>query len=124
MLAWVSIHAAIAPARSFHFFSVVIAVFASCLTFLAFRAALTSDGDEDAMIAAFRRGVFGAFASLILLIVFLFMFGDATRSFLAHALSAPTSSFTDVRLLVASVILGFAAGFVLPKSAAHNRKLH
>jgi uncharacterized membrane protein YedE/YeeE len=71
------------------------------------------DTDEDALVSSLRRGMFGAFVALVVLCTFLFMLGDETRSFLAHSLSMPTSSFPTSPVLVGSVILGFGAGFVL-----------
>lgn len=114
LLAAASIRAAAFPARRFHVFSIVIAVVAVCVIGLALRAAVTAtNADEDAMLFALRRGMFGAFAGLIVIVLLLLMFGDSTRSFLAHALNRPTSSLTTFPLLVASVLLGFGAGFVI-----------
>ncbi len=113
-----SIRAALFPARRFHAFSIVIAFVAVCFVLLALRAVITArNADEDSMLLALRRGMFGAFIGLILIILFLLLFGDATRSFVAHALNNPTSSFTIFPLLVASVLLGFGAGFVIRKPA-------
>ena len=113
-IAALSIRAAAFPARRFHVFSIVIAVLAICLVLLAFRAALTAGAaHEDAIAMALRRGMLGAFVGLIAIFVALVMFGDETRSFLAHALNRHTSTFTTFPLLLASVLLGFAAGFVV-----------
>lgn len=103
----------VAPVRRFHSFSIVIAVLAICVTYFALRSAMARDTDEETMLASLRRGMIASFLALVLIIVLLFAFGDETRSFLAHALGEPTSSFTTIRLLVASVILGFGTGFVL-----------
>ena len=112
MVAILSIRASVAPVRRFHVSSVIVAVIAVCLAILAFRAA-AMDTDEDALVSSLRRGMFGAFVALVVLCTFLFMLGDETRSFLAHSLSMPTSSFPTSPVLVGSVILGFGAGFVL-----------
>jgi uncharacterized membrane protein len=113
-----SIRAALFPARRFHVFSIVIAVVAICFACLALRAAFTAGGaDEDSMLLSLRHGMFGAFAGLILSVLSLVLFGDTTRSFVAHALNRPTSTLTTFLLLVASVLLGFAAGFVVRKPA-------
>jgi len=120
MLAVLSIKAAVAPARRFHVSSLVIAVPAVCLTLLAFREAAT-DSDEENMISSLRLGMLGAFLAFVVICVFLFMYGDHTRSFLAHALSMPTSSFPTAWVLIACVVLGFGAGFVLRAAALHGR---
>lgn len=114
ILAGLSIGAIVAPVRRFHVSSVVIAAVAGCLAYVAFRAtARATDADEEAMIASLRPGTIGAILGLVIIVVLLFMFGDDTRTVLAHALRQPTSSFTTNRLLVASVLLGFGTGFVL-----------
>jgi hypothetical protein len=114
ILAGLGIRAAVAPVRRFHISSVAIAVVAGCLAYLAFRAAARArDTDEEAMIASLRPGIIGAFLALIIIFVLLLMFGDHTRSLLAHALSQPTSNFTTPLLLGASVLLGFGTGFVV-----------
>ena len=113
-----SIRAALFPVRRFHVFSIVIAVVAICFACLALRTAFTAGrADEDSMLLALRHGMFGAFIGLILIILSLVLFGDTTRSFVAHALNRPTSSLTTFPLLVASVLVGFAAGFVIRKPA-------
>src|SRR5690348_34815 len=121
MLAVLSIKAAVAPARRFHVSSLVIAVLAVCLALLAFREA-ASDSDEESMISSLRLGMLGAFLAFVLICVLLFMFGDHTRSFLAHALSMPTSSFPTGWVLIDCVVLGFGAGFVLRATALHGRR--
>jgi len=121
MLAALSIKAAVAPVRRFHPASVVIAVLAVCLALLAFRQAAT-DSDEESMISSLRLGMLGAFLAFLVICVSLFMYGDHTRSFLAHALSMPTSSFPTASVLIACVVLGFGAGFVLRATMLHGRK--
>jgi heme/copper-type cytochrome/quinol oxidase subunit 4 len=98
-----------------------MAVLAVCLTLLAFREA-AADSNEESMISSLRLGMLGAFLAFVLICVFLFMYGDHTRSFLAHALSMPTSSFPTAWVLIACVGLGFGAGFVLRATALHGRK--
>lgn len=123
ILASMSIGAIVAPVRRFHISSVVIAAVAGCLAYVAFRAAARArDTDEEALIALLRPGMISAFAALIIIFVLLFMFGDHTRSLLAHALSQPTSSFTTFRLLVASVLLGFGTGFVVRVTTLRKEK--
>lgn len=113
LIAWLSIKAAVAPVRRFHIASVVIAAFAVALACLAFRAAALRDTDEETLFTSLRRGMVGAFLGLVVLSVFLFLYGDSTRAMLAHAFSRPTSSFTTSPVLIASALLGFAAGFVI-----------
>lgn len=123
ILAGMSISATFAPVRRFHVASVVIAVVASCLAYLALRTALRArDTDEEAMIASLRPGTIGAILALIMIFALLLMFGDHTRSLLAHALSRPTSSFTTSRLLIASVLLGFGTGFVARMATFRKNK--
>src|SRR5690348_8318461 len=99
MVAILSIHASVAPVRRFHISSVVVAVISVCLAILAFRVAAT-ETDEEALVSSLRRGMFGAFLALVVICIFLFMLGDETRSFLAHSLSMPTSSFPTSLVLV------------------------
>lgn len=113
LIAWVSVKAAAAPVRRFHIASVVIAVVAVGLACLAFRAAALRDIDEETLFTSLRRGMVGAFLGLVIVSVFLFLYGDETRALLAHAFSSPTSSFTASPMLIASALLGFAAGFVI-----------
>lgn len=112
MLAILSIRASVAPVVRFHVSSVVIAVVVVCLALLSFRAAAI-DSEEEALITSLRRGMFAAFLALLVICVFLFGYGDRTRGFLAHSFSMPTSTFTTSSVLIASVCLGFGAGFVL-----------
>ena len=112
MLAILSIQASVAPVVRFHVSSVVIAVVVVCLALLSFRAAAI-DSEEEALITSLRRGMFAAFLALLVICVFLFGYGDRTRGFLAHSFSMPTSTFTTSSVLIASVCLGFGAGFVL-----------
>lgn len=114
ILAGLSIGAIVAPVRRFHISSVAIAVVAACLAYVAFRAtARATNADEETIVASLRPGTVGAILGLIIIVVLLLMFGDHTRTILAHALRQPTSSFTTNRLLIASVLLGFGTGFVL-----------
>jgi hypothetical protein len=94
-------------------FSVVIAVVAICLGLMAFRAAIAGNTDEETAVASLRRGIIGAFIGLLVIAAFLLMFRTDTQGFLAHAMGKPASSFTTFRLLMASVLLGFGAGFVV-----------
>lgn len=124
MLAAVSIEAAVAPARRFHLSSVLIAAVATALALLAFRAAAFLETDEETVLASLRAAMLGAILAIMMMVVLLFMFGDATRSFLAHALSNPTSNFTTSRVLIASAILGFGAGLVARVSAVRSKNRH
>jgi FtsH-binding integral membrane protein len=112
-LAGLSLSAMVLPVRRFHVFSIVIAVVAICLGYLAFRAATAGKTDEETVLGSLRRGLIGAFVGLIVIMAFLLMFRSATHAFLAHALGKPASIFTDFRLLLASVLLGFGTGFVV-----------
>jgi uncharacterized protein YacL len=124
ILAGLSIRAAVAPVRRFHISSVAIAIVAACLAYLAFRAAArAADADEEALVASLRPGTIGAVVGLIIIFLLLLMFGDHTRSLLAHALSQPTSSFTTPLLLIASVLLGFGTGFVLGMATFRRTKV-
>ena len=122
MVAILSIHASLAPARRFHISSVIVAVISVCLAILAFRVA-AMETDDEALISSLRRGMFGAFVALVAICIFLFMLGDQTRSVLAHSLNMPTSSFPTSLVLVASVLLGFGGGFVLhmARSSSHKK---
>lgn len=113
VLAGLSISAIAVPVRRFHPFSIVIAAVAICLGYLAYRAAIAGKADEETLVGSLRRGIFGAFVGLILIIAFLFMFGADTRALLAHALDQPAPGFTTFRVLIASVLLGFGTGFVV-----------
>jgi cell division protein FtsW (lipid II flippase) len=125
MLAAASINAAVAPVRRFHISSVVIAAVACVFAFLAFRAAATAETDEETVVSSLRAAIFGAILALVIMVVLLFMFGDDTRAFLAHAFSNPTSNFTTSRVLIATAILGFGTGLVvgmsMSQSSTHNR---
>jgi hypothetical protein len=113
VLAGLSISAVALPVRRFHGISVAISAVAVCLAYFAFRAATAGKTDDEALIAAFRRGMIGAFVALIAIIVCILIFGPEANSSIAHAVGKPASHLTTFRLLVASVLLGFGAGFVL-----------
>lgn len=119
-LAGLSISAIVVPVRRFHVLSIVIAAVAIALAYLAFRAAIAGQTDEETVIASARRGMIGAFVGLIVIVVLLIMFKADMQGFFAHALGKRASSFTTFRLLSASVLLGFGAGFVarIPKAVA------
>lgn len=120
VLAGLSISVVAVPVRRFHIFSVVIAGVASCLAYLAFRTAIGGKVDEETVVKSLRRGIVGAFVGLMVAIVFLFLFGPQTHGFLAHSVGKPASSLTNFRLMLASLLLGFGAGFVvrMPMSLA------
>jgi hypothetical protein len=119
-LAGLSISAIAVPVRRFHAFSIVIAAVAVCLAYLAFRAALSGQIDEEAVAASLRNGVVGAFVGMIVIVALLLMFSPGIQGFLAHALGKRASSFTTYRLLATSLLMGFGAGFVvrIPKTVA------
>ncbi len=112
VLAGLSISAIFFPARRFHSFSVVCAVFAICVAGLAFRAATAGRTDEETVLASLRRGIIGALVGLIVIVAALFLFKSDVHAFLAHSLGKPASTFTTFRLLLAAVLLGFGTGFV------------
>jgi len=116
VLAGLSISVIVVPVRRFHVTSLVLAVVAICLAFLAFRAAMAGFTDEEAderLVLLLRHGMVGALLGLILIVALLLMFGTDARSLLAHALGQRTSSFTPLRLLAAAVLLGFGTGFIV-----------
>ncbi len=120
MLAGLSASAVVLPVRRFHAFSVVIAVVAVYLAYRAFRAAITGKADEETLAVSLIRGMIGAFVGLLVIVAFLLLFRPDTYAFLAHALGKPASSFTTARLLIASVLLGFGAGFVVRMPATRG----
>ena len=120
VLAGLSVSAMAAPFRRFQVFSVVIAAVAIAVGYLAFRAATTGHTDKVTAVESLFRGMVGAFIGLIVIIAFLLMFRPDSQRLLAHALGRPASSFTIFRLLVASVLLGFGAGFVLRIRTTHK----
>jgi uncharacterized protein YacL len=116
VLAGLSISAMAVPVRRVHVASIVVAAVAICLGWQAFRAAMagvTDEETEETVVAPLLRGTVGAFVGLILIVAVLLMFGADARSFLAHAVGKPTSSFTPIRLLAAAVLLGFGTGFIV-----------
>lgn len=113
VLAGLAISAAVFPVRRLHGFSIVLAAVALCLAYLAFRAAIAGKADQETASASLRAGILGALLSLLVLGALIVMFKAGTQGFFAHALGMPGSAFTSFRLLVASVLLGFGAGFVL-----------
>lgn len=112
-LAGLSLSAMAVPVRRFQPLSVVIAVAAVCLAYLAFRAATAGRTDDDTVAAALSRAMAGALLGLLIIGVLLLLFGPITRVFLARALGYPIASFTSTRLLIAAVLLGFGTGFVV-----------
>ena len=116
VLAGLSISDVVAPFRRFHVASLVIAVVTLFLAYLAFRAAISGKSGGVTVLASLLRGILGAFAGLIVMSLFLLMFGSDTLEFLAHAVGRPAVSFTTSRLLVAAALLGFGTGFVVRRS--------
>ena len=113
VLAGLSLSAVIFPVRRFQALSVVIAVAALWLGYLAFRAALAGDVGEGAALRAFHRGVGGALIAVLVMTALLLLFGSATRAFIAHSFGKSTMALPTFRLLLLSALLGFGAGFVL-----------
>ncbi len=112
-LAGLSISEIAFPVRRFHLSSVFAAAIAICLAYLAFRASLAGNTNEEIAVASLRRGVLGAVVCLIVMAAFLILFRIDLQAFLAHTFGKPASSFTTYRLVAASVLLGFGAGFVV-----------
>lgn len=111
-LAGLSISAVVTPVRRLHPLSIVIALFSAGTALLAFRAAMAGYTDRITAVSALVRGMFGSFIGLFVVASFLFLFRPDAQGTLAHALGRPASSFTIFPLLMASVLLGFGAGFV------------
>ncbi len=113
-LAGMSISAAVVQVRGeLRVGSIVIAVVSLVFGYLAFRAALGAATDEDTMVTALRRGVVGGLIAAIVMAVLIYGFGTTTRAFFAHGLGKGILGFTNFRLLLGAVLLGFGAGFVL-----------
>ncbi len=112
-LAGLSISALAFPVRRPHVFSAIVAAVAICIGYLAFRAAIAGETDEETAVAGMRRGVIGALVGLIVMIAIFVMFKTDAQAYLAHALGKRASTFTTYRLLAGSVLLGFGTGFVL-----------
>ncbi len=112
VLAGLSISEMIAPVRTFHPFSIVIAVVSLPIAFLAFRAARTGHTDAATSVECSFRGMIGAFIGFIVMASLLFLFRPDGVRFVAHALGQRPDSFSVFRLLLVSILLGFGAGFV------------
>lgn len=112
-LAGLSISAMAVPVRRFHGFSAVVAAVAICIGYLAFRAAIAGNTDEETAVAGLRRGVIGAIVGLIVMLALFVMFKTDPQAYLAHALGKGASTFTTYRLLAGAVLLGFGTGFVV-----------
>ena len=54
----------------------------------------------------------GAFVGMLVIGLYLYLFRPDGQRLLAHALGRPAVSFTIFQLWLASVLLGFGAGFV------------
>ena len=122
MLTALSVKAIVAPVRRFHIASVIVALLSVVLAFLAFRAAAFVETDEENLIASWRAAMFTALLALIVTAIFLYMFGDHTRGFLAHAISSTTSTFTPGRVLIGVAVLGFGAGLVTRMNTFRSSK--
>lgn len=122
MLTALSVKAIVAPVRRFHIASVIVALVSTVLAFLAFRAAVFVETDDEHLIASWRTAMFAALAALIVTAVCLYAFGDHTRGFLAHAISSPTSSFTAPRVLIGLAVLGFGTGLAVRMNALRSSK--
>ncbi len=113
VLAGLSASAMMFPVRRFHAFSVVMVLVGVGFAYRGFRAAITGRTDEETLAASLVRGMIGAFIALLAMVALLLLLRLDTYAFLAHALGKPASSFTTAHLLIASVLLGFGAGFVV-----------
>lgn len=121
-LAGMSISAMVFPVRRFHVFSLVVAVVAIFLGYLAFRAAVRGRADKEAAAASLSSGMLGALIGLAVMLALWMMFKADTQSFFAHALGKPSWAFTGNRMLAGFVLLGFGAGFIarVPRAAARS----
>jgi hypothetical protein len=111
-LAGLSIAALAAPFRRLHVLSFVIAAVSIWIGYMAFRAARAGYTDRITHRESLFRGMAGAFAALMAMLIVLLLFLPNAQSSIAHALGRPASSFTTGRLLIASALLGFGAAFV------------
>ncbi len=103
-------------ATSPHFFrlsSLVFAIVAGCLSYVAFRAATSGRTDEEAFVRALAGGLAGAVIALVVVIASYVMFRQATRAYFAHPIGLRFPQVSNVTLVAALLWLGFAAGFVL-----------
>jgi hypothetical protein len=112
-LAGLSIIAVAVPVRRFHAFSIILAAVSIYFAYLAFRAAIWGQTDEETLAKSLVRGIVGALLGLIIGLALLTMLRPGIQGFFAHAINKPSSSFSIFRFVVASVLLGFGAGFVL-----------
>jgi hypothetical protein len=120
-LAGMSISAAVVQVRGeLRVGSIVIALASLVFGYLAFRAALGAATDDDTLVIALRRGMLGALLAAILMAILIYGFGTSTRAFFAHGLGKGILGFTNFRLLLSAVLLGFGAGFVfrMPRQRA------
>ena len=120
VLAGLSLSAFLAPFRSSHYFSLVIAVVSLGIAYMAIRAARAGRTGRGTAAAALVSGMVGAMAGVFLIIAILLMFRPDAQSLLAHSLGRPASTVTVFRLLVAGGLLGFGTGFVARVRASHR----
>lgn len=111
-LAGLSIAAMVMPFRRWHFLSLVIAIVSVWFGYLAFRAARAGHTDKVTQRQSLVRGVIGALIGVLAAFGLLLLFRPDAQSEIAHSLGRPSWSFTATRLLIASALLGFGAGFV------------
>ena len=112
VLAGLSIAAMVMPFRQRHVLSLVIAVVSLWIGYMAFRAARVGHTDKVTRRQSLVRGVIGALVGVLAMFALLLLFRPDAQSTIAHALGQPSAGFTAARLLIASSLLGFGAGFV------------
>ncbi len=104
----------------FRAFSLVYAAITAVLSYFSFRAATAGQTDEASFLRAFWGGCGGASAGLLIVFAAYVMFRDGVRVYLARPLGLHLSEVTMFRVVVASLLLGFATGFAL-RTPTHGR---
>lgn len=120
VLAGLSIAAIVMPFRRWHFLSVVFAIVSIWIGYMAFRAARIGHTDKVTRRQSLVRGVIGALLGVLAMFALLLLFRPDAQTTIAHALGKPSAGFTAARLLIASSLLGFGAGFVARIRTARN----
>ncbi len=111
-LAGLSVAAMVTPFRQRHFLSLLFAVVSIWIGYMAFRAARVGHTDKVTRRQSLVRAVIGALVGVLAMFALLLLFRPDAQSTIAHALGKPSAGFTAGRLLIASALLGFGAGFV------------
>ncbi len=105
----------------FRLSSIVFAAVSACLSYVAFRAATSGRTDTASFQRALLGGMGGAFVGLIIVLLAYTMFRQAARGYFAHPVGLRYSQVTMLRLFVAFLCLGFAAGFALRTQKLRKR---